>query len=105
MVVAGSRDVTLRSVFLFAYGIYNQSLLCFGLAALGEFMHPCEDDIVCKCTTDENKVPYFNAPVYLENKEQIGKVDEIFGQLRDFVSFSYHVNCWVGPVKQMCLKQ
>ncbi|XP_058523328.1 H/ACA ribonucleoprotein complex subunit 1 [Ochotona princeps] len=51
---------------------------------LGEFMHPCEDDIVCKCTTDENKVPYFNAPVYLENKEQIGKVDEIFGQLRDF---------------------
>ncbi|MEJ1270834.1 epidermal growth factor [Cricetulus griseus] len=49
-------------------------------------MHPCEDDIVCKCTTEENKVPYFNAPVYLENKEQIGKVDEIFGQLRDFES-------------------
>lgn len=42
---------------------------------------------MCKCTTEENKVPYFNAPVYLENKEQIGKVDEIFGQLRDFVSF------------------
>uniref|UniRef100_A0A9L0IWR0 H/ACA ribonucleoprotein complex subunit n=1 Tax=Equus asinus TaxID=9793 RepID=A0A9L0IWR0_EQUAS len=53
-------------------------------AVLGEFLHPCEDDIVCKCTTEENKVPYFNAPVYLENKEQIGKVDEIFGQLRDF---------------------
>lgn len=52
-------------------------------------MHPCEDDIVCKCTTEENKVPYFNAPVYLENKEQIGKVDEIFGQLRDFVSFLF----------------
>ncbi|XP_061691236.1 H/ACA ribonucleoprotein complex subunit 1 [Syngnathoides biaculeatus] len=51
---------------------------------LGEFMHPCEDDIVCRCTTVENKVPYFNAPVYLENKEQVGKVDEIFGQLRDF---------------------
>ncbi|XP_023975031.2 H/ACA ribonucleoprotein complex subunit 1 [Physeter macrocephalus] len=54
------------------------------ISVLGEFLHPCEDDIVCKCTTDENKVPYFNAPVYLENKEQIGKVDEIFGQLRDF---------------------
>lgn len=51
---------------------------------LGEFMHPCEDDLVCKCKTEENKVPYFNAPVYLDNKEQIGKVDEIFGQLRDF---------------------
>lgn len=68
-------------------------------------MHPCEDEIVCKCTTEENKVPYFNAPVYLENKEQIGKVDEIFGQLRDFVSFSYNVNYWVGsPVKQTYLK-
>ncbi|XP_062901082.1 H/ACA ribonucleoprotein complex subunit 1 [Mobula hypostoma] len=51
---------------------------------LGHFMHPCEDDIICKCTSEENKVPYFNAPVYLENKEQIGKVDEIFGQLRNF---------------------
>ncbi|XP_074505318.1 H/ACA ribonucleoprotein complex subunit 1 [Sebastes fasciatus] len=54
------------------------------VVAVGEFVHPCEDDIVVKCTTEENKVPYFNAPVYLENKEQIGKVDEIFGQLRDF---------------------
>ncbi|KAM6953134.1 H/ACA ribonucleoprotein complex subunit 1 [Aplochiton taeniatus] len=54
------------------------------VVALGEFVHPCEDELVCKCTTEENKVPYFNAPVYLENKEQIGKVDEIFGQLRDF---------------------
>lgn len=93
----------MQCVFLFAYGAHNRSLLCFGLAALGEFMHPCEDDIVCKCTTDENKVPYFNAPVYLENKEQIGKVDEIFGQLRDFVSFSYFVNYWTSE-KQTCLK-
>lgn len=68
-------------------------------------MHPCEDDIVCKCTTEENKVPYFNAPVYLENKEQIGKVDEIFGQLRDFVSFCtifcpylvFRNNLWLTP--------
>lgn len=70
----------------------------FCLAALGEFVHPCEDEIVCKCTTEENKVPYFNAPVYLENKEQIGKVDEIFGQLRDFVSFSCCVDHSVGPL-------
>lgn len=64
-------------------------------------MHPCEDDIVCKCTTEENKVPYFNAPVYLENKEQIGKVDEIFGQLRDFVSFSFYCTHWGGPLKHL----
>lgn len=64
-------------------------------------MHPCEDDIVCKCTTEENKVPYFNAPVYLENKEQIGKVDEIFGQLRDFVSFSFYSSNWGGPLTHL----
>lgn len=27
---------------------------------------------------------YFNAPVDLQNKEQLGKVEEICGQLRDF---------------------
>ena len=29
-------------------------------------------------------VPYFNAPIFLENKSQIGKIDEIFGTLRDY---------------------
>lgn len=33
-----------------------------------------------------DKVPYFNAPVYFENKEQIGKVDEIFGKEGEHVS-------------------
>lgn len=80
--------------------IMDPGWLCFYSAALGEFMHPCEDDIVCKCTTEENKVPYFNAPVYLENKEQIGKVDEIFGQLRDFVSFFCCSHCG-GPLKHL----
>ena len=32
----------------------------------------------------QKDVPYFNAPIYLENKQQVGKVDEIFGTLRDF---------------------
>ncbi|XP_012879297.1 PREDICTED: H/ACA ribonucleoprotein complex subunit 1 isoform X1 [Dipodomys ordii] len=69
---------------------------------LGEFLHPCEDDIVCKCTTEENKVPYFNAPVYLENKEQIGKVDEIFGQLRDFYfSVKLSENMKAGSFKKL----
>lgn len=29
-------------------------------------------------------VPFFNAPVYLENKQSVGKIDEIFGNLRDY---------------------
>ncbi|KAI3661809.1 hypothetical protein MP638_003817 [Amoeboaphelidium occidentale] len=48
---------------------------------LGEFMHPSEGEMVCKSTN--TKVPYFNAPVYLQNKTQIGKVDEILGPINE----------------------
>uniref|UniRef100_A0A1L8DG78 H/ACA ribonucleoprotein complex subunit n=1 Tax=Nyssomyia neivai TaxID=330878 RepID=A0A1L8DG78_9DIPT len=48
----------------------------------GEFHYPCENDLVCKASIEN--VPYFNAPIYLENKEQVGKVDEIFGNIRDY---------------------
>ena len=52
---------------------------------LGQYLHNCEGDLVCKGTND--KVPYFNAPLYLENKSQIGKVDEIFGPINEYVSY------------------
>mmetsp|Transcript_9660 Transcript_9660/g.12534 ORF Transcript_9660/g.12534 Transcript_9660/m.12534 type:complete len:201 (+) Transcript_9660:114-716(+) len=45
---------------------------------LGIFSHTAEEDMVCNSTLGD-KVPYFNAPVYLENKSKIGKVDEVFG--------------------------
>jgi H/ACA ribonucleoprotein complex subunit 1 len=32
------------------------------------------------------KIPYFNAPIYLEYKTQIGKVEEIFGPINEIVS-------------------
>ena len=48
-------------------------------------MHPCEEDLVCKASIE--RVPYFNAPIYLENKSQIGKVDEIFGPMNAYVSY------------------
>jgi len=38
--------------------------------------------LVLKCTNEN--VPYFNAPIFLENKQQIGKVDEIFGPITEF---------------------
>ncbi|KAH7980191.1 hypothetical protein HPB49_013701 [Dermacentor silvarum] len=44
--------------------------------------HPCQDDLVAKVT--DERVPFFNAPLYLENKQQIGKVDEIFGPIKDY---------------------
>ncbi|TPX69447.1 hypothetical protein SpCBS45565_g02462 [Spizellomyces sp. 'palustris'] len=48
---------------------------------LGTFVHPCEGELVCERSASQVKIPYFNAPIYLENKTQIGKVDEILGPL------------------------
>lgn len=48
---------------------------------MGSFIHACEGDIVCRSINE--KVPYFNAPIYLENKTQVGKVDEILGPLNE----------------------
>lgn len=48
----------------------------------GSFSYSCQDDLVVKAEIEN--VPYFNAPIYLENKEQIGKVDEIFGNVKDY---------------------
>ncbi|KAK9837116.1 hypothetical protein WJX81_003877 [Elliptochloris bilobata] len=45
----------------------------------GVFEHPCEGEAVCKLSND--KVPYFNAPIFLQNKTQIGKIEEIFGSI------------------------
>eukprot|EP00850_Spirogloea_muscicola_P000530 SM000002S05610 [mRNA] locus=s2:1142530:1144728:- [translate_table: standard] len=51
------------------------------LREVSTFLHACEGEAVVKLTSD--KVPYFNAPIYLENKTQIGKVEEIFGPINE----------------------
>ncbi|ODV77913.1 Gar1-domain-containing protein [Suhomyces tanzawaensis NRRL Y-17324] len=48
---------------------------------MGAFNKACEGDIVCRSINV--KIPYFNAPIYLENKTQVGKVDEILGPLNE----------------------
>ena len=70
---------------------FNTLLLSLLLLEVGHCVHPCEGDLVCK--SDIEKVPYFNAPIYLENKSQIGKVDEIFGPMQDYVSFTLCIYC------------
>ncbi|XP_073052181.1 H/ACA ribonucleoprotein complex subunit 1-like protein 2 [Primulina eburnea] len=45
------------------------------------FVLACEGEAVTKLTNE--KIPYFNAPIYLHNKTQIGKVDEIFGPINE----------------------
>ena len=36
---------------------------------IGVMSHTCQDDLVLKVT--QTDVPYFNAPIYLENKQQV----------------------------------
>lgn len=80
---------------------------------LGSFVHPCEGDLVCKATNE--KVPYFNAPIYLENKSQVGKVDEIFGAMNNYYfsvklssdmqasSFAADQKLYIDPMKLLPL--
>lgn len=72
----------------------------------GYFDYPCQDELILKVEIED--VPYFNAPIYLENKSQIGKVDEIFGNLKDYsVSVKLDQNMKVNsltPKQKVCKK-
>ncbi|XP_038060117.1 H/ACA ribonucleoprotein complex subunit 1-like isoform X2 [Patiria miniata] len=82
---------------------------------IGAYLHPCQDDMVVKGTHE--KIPYFNAPIYLNNKEQIGKVDEIFGHLTEYYfsvkmsdnmkvsSFSKDQKLFIDPMKLLPLQR
>lgn len=49
---------------------------------MGQFVHAVEGEMLCSSVL-KDKVPYFNAPIYLENKSAIGKVDEILGPINE----------------------
>jgi H/ACA ribonucleoprotein complex subunit 1 len=49
---------------------------------MGSFVHAVEDEMLCSSLMMD-KVPYFNAPIYLQNKSVIGKVDEILGPINE----------------------
>ncbi|KAI9469005.1 MAG: Gar1/Naf1 RNA binding region-domain-containing protein [Benjaminiella poitrasii] len=51
------------------------------VVAAGTFVSACEGEMVCKLTNP--KVPFFNAPIYLQDKTMIGKIDEILGPLNE----------------------
>ncbi|EDW34850.1 GL18155 [Drosophila persimilis] len=65
---------------------------------IGNFVYTCQNDLICKVAIED--VPYFNAPIFLENKEQIGKIDEIFGTVRDYsVSIKLSENVYANSFK------
>ena len=49
---------------------------------MGSFVHAVEDEMLCQSLMPD-KVPHFNAPIYLQNKSVIGKVDEILGPINE----------------------
>ncbi|CAO0798765.1 unnamed protein product [Mucor circinelloides] len=51
------------------------------VVVVGAFQSACEGEMVCKLNNP--KVPFFNAPIYLEDKTLIGKIDEILGPLNE----------------------
>lgn len=53
------------------------------LSPLGTVLHATEGDLVCKACTVDAAVPFFNAFVFLENKQAVGKVDEILGPINE----------------------
>ncbi|KAL0117688.1 hypothetical protein PUN28_008830 [Cardiocondyla obscurior] len=82
---------------------------------LGHFTWTVENDLVLK--VDIEQVPFFNAPIYTENKQQIGKIDEIFGNIRDYYvsvklsenvkagSFQKDVQFYIDPAKLLPLQR
>ncbi|VVB15035.1 unnamed protein product [Arabis nemorensis] len=71
-----------------AKNLYIASI-CYGrtnfrqkkILEVATFLHACEGDAVTKLSNE--KIPYFNASIYLQNKTQIGNVDEIFGPINE----------------------
>ncbi|KAI1190390.1 Gar1/Naf1 RNA binding region-domain-containing protein [Nemania serpens] len=48
---------------------------------MGSFLHACEGEMVCSSVSAQNKIPQFNAQIFLENKTSVGKVDEVLGPI------------------------
>jgi H/ACA ribonucleoprotein complex subunit 1 len=54
------------------------------LTEVGEVMHGSEENqLLCKATA--SRVPWYSKMVYLENKAEVGTVDEVLGPVSDFV--------------------
>lgn len=82
---------------------------------MGTVVHSCEGDIVCASINP--KIPYFNAPIYLENKSVVGKVDEILGPMNQVyftvkphdgivaTSFKEGDKFYIGPDKLLPLER
>eukprot|EP00968_Pinguiococcus_pyrenoidosus_P000996 scaffold48_cov311-Pinguiococcus_pyrenoidosus.AAC.191 len=80
---------------------------------LGSFVHSVEGEMFFRLTNKD--IPYFNAPVYLENISKIGKLDEIMGPINEVYftvkpdegisadSFQKDDKIYISPMKLLLL--
>lgn len=59
---------------------------------VGKVMHSAEEYIVVQNSLPD-KVPIFNRGVYLENKQKVGIIDDVFGPINNFM---FSVKCDTG---------
>jgi H/ACA ribonucleoprotein complex subunit 1 len=83
---------------------------------MGTFVHAVEDEMLCSSLM-KDRIPYFNAPIYLENKSAIGKIDEILGPINEVYfsikmgegmvasSFQKGDKVYIGPDKLLPLER
>lgn len=74
----GHLPKSLVSLDLLHYALRTHSN---AVLVVGAFQSACEGEMVCKLNNP--KVPFFNAPIYLQDKTMIGKIDEILGPLNE----------------------
>ncbi|KAK6069190.1 h aca ribonucleoprotein complex subunit 1 [Seiridium cupressi] len=48
---------------------------------IGSFMHATEGEMVCESTNP--KIPHFGAHIFLENKTQVGRIEEVLGPINN----------------------
>lgn len=60
---------SIRCIWYDNFNWYCESQLLILEIAMGSFLHASEGEIVCESIN--TKIPYFNAPIYLENKVRI----------------------------------
>lgn len=82
----------------------------------GSFLHECQGEMVYKMTANA-QVPKFNAQVFLENKTQVGRVEEVLGPISEVYfsvkpvdgvvasSFQPGDRVFLGPDKLMPLQR
>eukprot|EP00501_MAST-03F_sp_TOSAG23-6_P000183 GSMAST32.ASY1.ANO1.186.1 assembled CDS len=82
---------------------------------LGKFSHACEGELVFKSCNE--KIPYFNSPIFLQGIQRVGTLSEIFGKLKEVffsvkpadgvVASSWKAGdlCYIDPMKLLPLSR